>query len=128
MIGADPDFFLTTHLASRHGGLQAFDREALAEYRAAFRSSACIHATCEDYRAAATIDLEDDETDIRRQVQAPLLVLWGKYGVIERCFKPIEDWQERVASVTGRSLACGHYLAEELPAETAEGLRRFFGR
>lgn len=127
LIGADPDFFLTTHLGSRHGGLEAFDREALASYRTAFRSSACIHATCEDYRAAATIDLEHDEADLRRQVQAPLLVLWGKYGVIERCFRPIADWQERAVSVTGRSLECGHYLAEESPAETVAELRRFFG-
>ena len=93
----------------------------------AFRSSACIHATCEDYRAAATIDLEHDEADLRRQVQAPLLVLWGKYGVIERCFNPIADWEERALSVTGRSLECGHYLAEEAPAETVAELRRFFG-
>lgn len=55
LIGADPALFLTTHLSGRHAGLGAFDREALAEYRTAFRSSACIHATCEDYRAAATI-------------------------------------------------------------------------
>ncbi len=127
LIGADPDFFINTHLGSRHAGLEAFDREALTEYRTAFRSVASIHATCEDYRAAASVDLEHDGADLHRQVQAPLLALWGKRGVIERCFKPIADWEERVVSVTGRSIECGHYLAEESPAETAAELRRFFG-
>ncbi len=126
LIEADSDFFLIKHLSSRHAGLAPFDREALAQYREAFRVPATIHATCEDYRAAATIDLEHDEADLGRPVQAPLLVLWGKHGVIERCFRPLEDWGERATTVTGRPLECGHYLPEEAPAETASELRRFF--
>jgi haloacetate dehalogenase len=117
LIGGDPDFFLTRHLGSRHAGLAAFDPEALAQYRSAFRDPAMIHASCEDYRAAATIDLEHDEADLHHRVRVPMLVLWGAHGVVEACFKPLDDWRQRVATVTGGALECGHYLAEEAPAE-----------
>jgi haloacetate dehalogenase len=127
LIGADPDYFLTYHLSGRRGGLEPFDAEALRQYREAFKAPAAIRASCEDYRAAATIDLEHDRVDVDRPVRAPLLALWGKHGVIERCFRPVEDWGERVTSVTGRGLDCGHYLPEEAPADTAAELRRFFG-
>jgi haloacetate dehalogenase len=127
LIGFDPDFFLNWHLGSRHGGLEAFDPAALTEYRTAFRNPATIHATCEDYRAAATIDLEHDEADLTHRVRAPLLVLWGRHGVVERCFNPLEDWRERVVEVTGGAVECGHYLAEEAPAAVAHELMTFYG-
>ncbi len=125
LIGADPDFFLTRHLGSRHGGLAAFDPEALSQYLRAFRNPATIYASCEDYRAAATIDLEHDEADLGRRIRAPLLVLWGKHGVVETCFEPLDDWRGQATSVTGRALECGHYLAEELPGATAAELLAF---
>ena len=126
LIGSDPDYFLTHHLSGRHAGMTPFDLEALDQYREAFRLSTTIHATCEDYRAAATIDLLHDQADRDRRIEAPLHVLWGEHGVIERCFHPLEDWSERARTVTGRSLDCGHYLAEEAPADVANELRRFF--
>ena len=125
LIGSDPDYVLRWHLGSRHAGLSRFDPRALEEYAQAFRDPATIHATCEDYRAAATIDLEHDSADLDRRIEAPLLVLWGRHGVIQRCFHPIEDWAERANDVSGRALDCGHYLAEEAPTETAEELVRF---
>ena len=117
LIGADPDFYLESHIGTRHAGLKAFAPEALAEYRRCFRDPAAIHASCEDYRAAESIDLAHDEADIDRKVAAPLLVLWGKYGTVERCFHPLADWAERAENVRGRSLDCGHYIPEEAPAE-----------
>jgi haloacetate dehalogenase len=126
LIGADPDFFLNRHLGSRHGGLAAFDGRALAQYRSAFRNPASIHASCEDYRAAATIDLEHDEADLDHRILAPLLVLWGAHGIVQLCFEPLSDWRARATIVTGRSLPCGHYLAEEAPGETSEALLAFF--
>jgi len=117
LIGADPEFYLRSHLGNRYAGLAAFDPRALAEYVRCFSDPATIHATCEDYRAAASIDLEHDEADLERKVRCPLLVLWGRYGTIERCFKPLKDWAERAESVSGSALDCGHYLAEEAPGE-----------
>src|SRR2546428_496480 len=117
LMGANPYFHLESPIGTRHAGLKAFAPEALAEYRRCFRDPAAIHASCEDYRAAESIDLAHDEADIDRKVAAPLLVLWGKYGTAERCFHPLADWAERAENVRGRSLDCGHYIPEEAPAE-----------
>jgi haloacetate dehalogenase len=126
LIGSNPDFYLESHIGTRHAGLNAFAPDALAEYRRCFRDPAAIHASCEDYRAAESIDLEHDEADISRKLACPLLVLWGKHGTIERCFKPLADWAERAESVQGRTLDCGHYLPEEAPAELLDELVTFF--
>src|SRR5256886_9376091 len=90
LIGANPDFYIESHMGTRHAGLKAFAPEALAEYRRCFRDPATIHASCADYRAAESIDLAHDEADIDRKVVAPLLVLWGKHGTVARCFSPLE--------------------------------------
>ena len=92
------------------------------------RDPATIHATCEDYRAAATIDLEHDDADIAagRRVTCPLLVLWGDKGVVNRLFDPVRDWSAVAVDVRGRALPSGHFLAEEAPEETLRELRAFF--
>ncbi len=125
LIGANPDFYLESHIGSRHAGLKPFAPEALAEYRRCFRDPAAIHASCEDYRAAESIDLEHDAADIDRKLAAPLLVLWGKHGTIARCFHPLADWAERAETVQGRPLDCGHYIPEEAPGELSEELLKF---
>jgi haloacetate dehalogenase len=125
LVGGAPDFYLKGHLGSRHAGLAAFAPEALAEYMRCFREPATIHATCEDYRAAASIDLEHDEADLGRKVGCPVLVLWGRHGVIERCFKPLNDWAERAEDVRGHALECGHYIPEEAPDELLSELMKF---
>ena len=86
-----------------------------------------IHASCEDYRAAASIDLAHDEADLERRIQCPLLALWGKRGLMERHFDVLATWREKAAGpVSGRALDCGHFLAEERPQETARELLAFF--
>jgi len=126
LIGADPEFYLKSHLGTRHAGLEPFAPEALAEYLRCFSDPAAIHASCEDYRAAESIDLVHDEADLARKIACPLLVLWGKHGTMERCFQPLADWSERADDVRGRALDCGHYLPEEAPAELLQELVTFF--
>ena len=109
----------------RLGKSVRFSPAAMREYARAFRDPRCVHATCEDYRAAATIDLEHDRKDLKRKLRMPLLALWGRKGVIERMFDPIRDWREVARDVRGRSLDCGHFLPEERPAEVLAELRRF---
>jgi haloacetate dehalogenase len=126
LIGSDPSFFLRWHLRAWSGGRDDFFApEALAEYERCFGDPACIHATCEDYRAAASIDLEHDEADLASKVSCPLLVLWGE-GRLDRHFDVLATWRERANDVRGGSLPCGHFLAEELPEETAAELLAFF--
>jgi len=106
-------------------GIVPFDRRAVREYVRAFRDPRCIHATCEDYRASATIDLAHDRADRRRKLAMPVLALWGRHGVIERMFDAPRDWREVARDVRGRALDCGHFLPEEKPAEVLRELRRF---
>ena len=127
MIGADPIYFLHRKLAAWSSGFKHFDRHALAEYERCFSDAATIHATCEDYRAAATIDLEHDAADADRRIECPLLALWGDKGVVNRLFDPIRDWQSVARDVRGRALPSGHFLAEEAPEETLAEMQRFFG-
>ncbi len=115
LIGADPDSFLTHKLGSGSAGLSPFAPEALAEYLRCFRDPATIHASCEDYRASAGIDLAHDEADLDQRVGVPLLALWGERGVVHRCFDVLAAWRERAARVVGGPLPAGHYLAEEVP-------------
>ena len=117
MIEANPEFFIEKMMGNRHAGLAAFAPEALAEYRRCIHLPGIAHAICEDYRAAATIDLEHDraDRDAGRKVMQPLQVLWGENGIIEKCFKPLEDWSRVAVNVRGGSVPCGHYIPEEAP-------------
>lgn len=126
LIGADPDFYLAWHMEKRQPTKDAiFDPEAMAEYRRCYHLPGTIHAICEDYRAAASIDLDHDEADLDRQIQCPMLALWGATGVVAEHFDPIAEWRKRARDVSGRAIAAGHYLAEEAPEETAEALATF---
>jgi haloacetate dehalogenase len=118
MISNDAEFYLKSLMGGRHAGLTPFAPEALAEYVRCIRDPATVHGICEDYRASATIDLEHDRADREagRQLELPLLVLWGQFGVIERCFDPLAEWRKVARHVAGHSLPCGHYIAEEAPA------------
>jgi haloacetate dehalogenase len=127
LIGADPVYYLQRKL-NAWAALEKFAPEALAEYERCFSDPAVIHASCEDYRAAASIDLVHDEADLDRKIQCPLLALWGRRGVMERHFDVLATWREKAAGpVTGHALDCHHFLAEERPEETAQELLAFFG-
>ena len=127
LIGADSVYYLRKKVGGwGSAGLSIFDPRALAEYERCFGDPATIHATCEDYRAAATIDLEHDAADEGRKIECPVLVLWGEKGVVHRFFDPIADWKSVASDVRGKALPSGHYLAEEAPNETATELLAFF--
>ena len=126
LIGADPDGMIDWDLGSWGKSGEVFHADAVAEYKRCFRDPATIHATCEDYRAAAGIDLDHDQADLARRITCPLLVLWGKRGLIEMCFDPLALWSERAENVSGKIIDCGHFLPEEAPEETARALLDFF--
>jgi haloacetate dehalogenase len=121
LIGADPEFYLRSLMSRRPAGLAVFDPAAFAEYVRCF-DAATIAASCEDYRAAATLDLEHDRADEERRVAAPLLVLWGRHGVVQRCFDALAAWRARAADVSGGPLECGHYVPEQAPDALLERL------
>ena len=99
--------------------------DAYAEYRRCFSDPAAIHASCEDYRAAASIDLAHDEADMDRKIANPVLVLWGANGIVGRKYDVLAVWRERATQVSGKALPSGHWLTEEVPDETLAEVKRF---
>jgi len=111
-------------------GLAHVEPQALADYERCFCQPEAIHAACEDYRAAAGIDLEHDRASraAGERIACPLLVLWGERGVVQRLFDPLALWQAQCsAAVQGHALDCGHFIPEERPEDTAAALLRFLG-
>jgi haloacetate dehalogenase len=130
LIGADPLFYLHQKLGQWSAGKDRrwLDPAALAEYERCFADPATIQASCEDYRAAATIDLAHDEADLDRRIACPLLALWGEEALMHRHFDVLATWREKASGpVEGGALPCGHYLPEEQPEATLRELERFFG-
>jgi haloacetate dehalogenase len=123
MLKAVGPSYLFKRLGRGKAGLKFFSKKAMAEYVRCFDP----HSTCEDYRAAATIDLMHDKQDAGRRINMPLLAVWGKQGVIEALFDPLRDWREVASNVHGRHLPCGHFIPEEKPGELVAELRRFLG-
>jgi haloacetate dehalogenase len=131
LIGAEPEVYLRKKIGYGKAGLAPFTDGAYEEYLRHVRNPAAVHAMCEDYRAAASIDLVHDREDRQagRGIQCPVRVLWGEHGVVNRCFKPLEEWRKVTDvrfEVTGQTLPCGHYIAEEQPALLIEEIEKFF--
>jgi haloacetate dehalogenase len=122
LIGAEPRHYLRSTFDEWSGGPDELDPAALAEYERCF-DGATIHATCEDYRAGATIDLADDERD-KGSIACPLLVLWSSSG-IGASYDVLRIWREQADDVRGRAVDCGHFLAEERPEEIASEIKTF---
>lgn len=130
MIGADAKTYLHAKLGGWGSlGLGYIEPPALAEYERCFCRPEAIHSACEDYRASAGIDLEHDRTSRAHgdKIACDMLALWGARGVVHRMFKPLELWQAQCkGTVSGQVLPAGHFIPEELPAETAAALKAFF--
>lgn len=126
MIGADPDYYLESKLRAWSAGDDVYPPEAMAEYQRCFRDPATIHATCEDYRAGASIDLADDRADADKRIECPLLVLWGGKGIMHRYYDVLATWRDKARDVRGAAMPCGHFLPEEAPEETYQALSAFF--
>ena len=123
LIGNNAEFYLNAMLGRLKP--QAITPEAFAEYLRCFRDPATIHATCEDYRAAATIDLSHDEADLDHKIACPVLALWGEKGFLHKRYDVLAIWRERAVDVRGKAVPCGHFLPEEAPEETLAELRTF---
>lgn len=125
LIGANPEFYLQTHLTRQNKTPGAITPEAMAEYRRCYTPE-MIHSVMEDYRAAATIDLEHDAADADKRIQAPLLAIWGDKGVVGKTYDVLQTWRDKAVNVQGGTLPCGHYLAEEAPDDTIRAMLGFF--
>jgi haloacetate dehalogenase len=84
-----------------------------------------IHAVCEDYRAAASIDLDDDAADASARIQCPLQLLWGAQGTVGQLYDVVDTWREKANIVQGEALPCGHSPQEEIPGIFIQKLQSF---
>jgi haloacetate dehalogenase len=130
LIDAHPAAYIRDVIGRRSAGLAPFDPAALAEYERCIALPGTAHGICEDYRAAAGIDMQHERDDIEagRLVEPPTLVMWGEQGVIQKCFKPLDEWQRLARHVEGEALPCGHYIAEEAPDELLAKVLPFLSR
>ncbi|MGI9372076.1 MAG: alpha/beta fold hydrolase [Hyphomicrobiales bacterium] len=130
MILANPEaYFLRSMSIGGKTPLRSYDHfheDAQREYLRCLSDPDTVHAMCNDYRAAASIDLIHDDADGDKKLSCPMHVIWGKRGVIERCFDAPTLWKLRAHHVTGERFDCGHYIPEERPEETIQSFLGFF--
>lgn len=129
MIGLDPKFYLQEMFKALNKTPGAIGTEEMNEYVRMFSNPAAIHATCEDFRAAADIGLEMDKADeaAGRKITCPLHALWGAKGTVGPLWDVLATWREKCAApVTGKALDCGHFLQEERPEQVLMELHQFF--
>lgn len=125
MIGQDPEYFLRRHIGGQVKTPGAVSEDVMVEYLRTYHNPATIHAICEDYRAAATVDLDHDRADVGRLIDAPLLALWGENGVVGDLYDVLRTWQDKARCVSGRGLPCGHAIPEEMPEALLSELMAF---
>ncbi|CAN8096146.1 unnamed protein product [Discula destructiva] len=119
-------------MGGRQGdGLKIFKEECFEEYVKSLSDPDTVHAMCQDYRAAATLDLEEQRRDLAdgRHIKCPLMVLWGKHGVVEKCFDALAEWRrvtEQGVDVSGHAVESGHYIPEQTPADVVSAIREYF--
>lgn len=105
-----------------------FDPRAVEHYLTAFRDPLRIHAACEDYRAGAYADFEQDKADrdAGNKITVPMVALWGAAGIAASGATPLDTWRNWASDVRGAPIDAGHFLAEENPQATADALLEFF--
>jgi len=125
VIGADPEFYAGRGFNRVKDADTVFTPEALNDYLRCFNNPGTIHAVCEDYRAGASIDLVHDDADFEQKVNCPMLAMWSSTGYVGRTQDVLKVWQDYATDVRGKSLTCGHYIAEEMPDEAYAAIKEF---
>ena len=127
LIGANPEYYLTRKFGQWGRDKSAITKDAFNEYLRCFTPET-IHASCEDYRASATIDMDHDQIDLDagNKIQCPLLCLWGEKGFVGHKYDVVKEWSVWSDTISGQGVASGHYLPEEAPERTYTLLRAFF--
>ncbi|TQV91885.1 hypothetical protein V2A60_006014 [Cordyceps javanica] len=131
LICASPREFAELFMGARQAeALSIFDTSSFDSYAEALGDFASVHAMCQDYRASASLDLEEAKDDIAdgELIKCPIRVLWSERGVIDKCFDALKEWQavaEEGVLVEGRSVDSGHYIPEQIPEIVASEILEF---
>lgn len=128
LLHANPKQMFRYFMHNLTFNIGAIEEEALQEYERVFVLPGTIRAMLADYRAAATVDFEHDEADLDKKVSCPLLTIWGEHGKMDKIFDVLETWKEKATDVSGKSLPCGHFVAEEAHELLLDELLEFLQR
>lgn len=132
MINSNPRKILELLMCGRLGAeADIFDPECFDYYQTMMENPAAVHAMCNDYRASATLDMDESRQDLKqgRMIKCPVRVLWGKHAVVEKQFKAVQEWRavtEKGVAVDGHSVEAGHYIPEQVPDDVVATARDFF--
>ncbi|KAG8410019.1 hypothetical protein J3458_019090 [Metarhizium acridum] len=132
LISATPRKFAELYMGGKDGKrLDVFDEACYEEYVKLFEDEDTVHAMCNDYRAAATVDLDEQMADLEggRLIKSHVRIIWGKKGIIEKCFDAMAEWRKVVdegVAVDGYSVDSGHYIPEEAPGDVVKAVCEFF--
>jgi haloacetate dehalogenase len=132
LLLAAPEVVVDDALGEWGSERASFPSPVRAAYIAALRDPDTVHAICDEYRAAATLDLAQDTKDQRagRRIVCPVLVLWSASGPLDTWYAeaggPLGIWRQWATDVTGRPMAGGHFFPEQNATETSAELRAFF--
>lgn len=128
LIASAPATFVDYMLDSWSQRPEVFTPKLRAAYLEQFRNPKHVHAICEQYRAAATLDVAHDEADRgQHRLRCPVLALWSAGGAVDSWYEPLTVWRQWADNVRGHPVDAGHFLPEELPEETSSALLEFFG-
>jgi len=133
LISGNPRAIVENALAAWGTDETSFPQAVRAAYVEALRDPRTVHAICEEYRAAATLDFAKDVEDQRagRRIGCPVLALWSEGGPLDEWYRdaggPLGIWKEWASRVSGRPIRGGHFFPEQNAHDTIEELRSFLG-
>lgn len=126
LIGSESEFYLRHMFGTLLRDQGAIEPAAFAEYLRCFQAPETIRATCDEYRAGASIDLVHDRADLAQKVKLPLLILWGQHSGQGSGYDLLKVWRDHAENVRGHGIDSGHFIPEEKPDEVCAALREFF--
>ena len=123
LINNNKEYYIKSMLGRSSKTNQFLEKEVIDTYIKKF-SKKSIFASCEDYRAGASIDLIHHEKDSKK-IDCPTLVLWGQNSLVGKNFEPLRVWKKYIKNLSGKALSGGHYLPEEKPFQVANQILNF---
>ena len=123
LINNNKEYYIKSMLGRLSNTNQFLEKKVIDTYIKKFSKKSII-ASCEDYRAGASIDLIHHEKDSKK-IDCPTLVLWGKDSLVGKNFEPLRVWKSYVKNLSGKALRGGHYLPEEKPYQVANQILNF---
>ena len=123
LINNNKEYYIKSMLGRLSNTSQFLEKKVIDTYIKKFSKKSII-ASCEDYRAGASIDLIHHKKDTKK-IDCPTLVLWGKNSLVGKNFEPLNVWKNYVKNLSGKALKGGHYLPEEKPYQVANQILKF---